>query len=218
MDVHAVYKRVGHRFRARRMERFLASFPGAASQSIVDVGGAPEFWDDRFLAVTLVNLGPSPDDLGAAVSYVKADGTALPFDDGEFGVAFSNSVIEHVGSQEAQEAFASEIRRVGRAVWVQTPSRWFPIEPHYLTPAIHWLPRAVQRALLRNYTVWGWITRPSPEYVRRVTEEIRLLTRKEMQALFPDCEIHSERFLGLPKSYIAMREAMPPTPKPTPPR
>jgi hypothetical protein len=36
---------------------------------------------------------------------------------------------------------------------------------------------------------------------------IRLLTRKEMAILFPDCEILTERMLGIiPKSYIAFRK------------
>ena len=36
----------------------------------------------------------------------------------------------------------------------------FPIEPHVLTPFIHWLPRKLQARLLRNFTVWGLMTRP----------------------------------------------------------
>ena len=37
-------------------------------------------------------------------------------------------------------------------------------------------------------------------------ETTRLLTRREMQVLFPDCQILTERILGLiPKSYIAVR-------------
>jgi hypothetical protein len=38
--------------------------------------------------------------------------------------------------------------------------------------------------------------------------EIRLLTLREMEELFPDCEILRERFLGIfTKSYIAFRPA-----------
>jgi hypothetical protein len=35
--------------------------------------------------------------------------------------------------------------------------------------------------------------------------DIRLLTHREMQILFPDCVILRERFCGLTKSYIAAR-------------
>jgi hypothetical protein len=54
--------------------------------------------------------------------------------DQEYDIAFSNSVIEHVGDWERQAAFASEIRRVGKNLWIQTPAKECPIEPHYLAP------------------------------------------------------------------------------------
>ena len=53
--------------------------------------------------------------------------------------------------------------------------------------------------------LWGWLARPSPEQVERFVRETRLLTHREMRALFPDCEIRRERFLGLTKSYVAVR-------------
>ena len=40
------------------------------------------------------------------------------------------------------------------------------IEAHSLTPCIHFLPRAMQRALIRNFTIWGLITRPTAEQAR----------------------------------------------------
>lgn len=137
--------------------------------------------------------------------FRAGDGCALPFADGEFDVVFSNSVIEHVGSWERQQAFAREARRVGRRLWVQTPAREFFIEPHLLAPFVHWLPRRTQRGLIRWATGWGWLTRPTPAQVDEFLAEVRLLTRREMTELFPDCEILTERFLGLPKSYIAVR-------------
>ena len=70
---------------------------------------------------------------------------------------------------------------------------------------IHWLPRAWQRRLVRWCTGWGWLSRPSPERIEALLDELRLLDGQEMQALFPDCEIRRERVLGLTKSYVAVR-------------
>jgi len=50
--------------------------------------------------------------------------------DGEFDLVFSNSVIEHVGDFERMRQFVHEARRVAKSYWIQTPSKWFPIEPH----------------------------------------------------------------------------------------
>ena len=124
-------------------------------------------------------------------------------------MVFSNSMIEHLFTRTNQAAFANEALRVGRGVWVQTPSRWFPIEPHLLTPGIHYLPKFFRRRLLRNFTVWGLLTRPQQSYVDRLVDEIALLTANDMRALFPGCELRRERVLGMTKSLIAVRRGPP---------
>ncbi len=59
--------------------------------------------------------------------------------------------------------------------------------------------------MLRNWTVWGWLVRPSNEQVEDALDEIRLLSHHEMLVLFSECAIERERFFGLTKSYIAVR-------------
>ena len=125
----------------------------------------------------------------------------------EYDIVFSNSVIEHVGEWQDQQAFAREVRRVGGKLWVQTPARECPFEPHYLAPFIHWLPKHWQKRLIRWCTVYGWIQRPSSEDIAEMVTSIRLLKKSEMMALFPDCELLVETLWGVfPKSYIAVRK------------
>lgn len=198
-------------FRRRRMERFLKRFPLTPETTLVDLGGRPEFWRevDPMPAITLVNIerGIERKPRPAGMELLVASALEVPLPDQSFDIAFSNSVIEHVGTWENQQRFAAEVRRLGRSFWVQTPAKEFPVEPHYIAPFIHWMPRGVQRKLLRNATVWGWGERPSPQLVEEKLDEIRLLTRREVERLFPDCEIIVERFMGIPKSYIAYRRA-----------
>ena len=79
--------------------------------------------------------------LREARPWISRDATNLhEFGDASFDIAFSNSVIEHLSTFENQARMAAEVRRVARAYWVQTPNFWFPIEPHFLVPAWHWLP------------------------------------------------------------------------------
>jgi ubiquinone/menaquinone biosynthesis C-methylase UbiE len=177
---------------------------------VIDLGGSPVTWADLTFPerITIVNLKERPQDtaLDGRSHYVRADALLTPFPDQVFDLAFANSVIEHVGDPKQQETFASEMLRVGRHVYCQTPNRWFPVEPHYLALLVHWLPRACFTYFVHRYmTVGGLITKPSREKHERVKAGIRLLSRRELQRLFPGCKIKTERFLGIPKSYAAYR-------------
>jgi hypothetical protein len=216
MDIHAVHRKVGARFRANRMRAFEVTFRPNASTRVLDVGGTPQAWDSTVVRpdLTLVNLPVKSfrQQSFPGMRPVAADACALPFRDKAFPIGYSNSTIEHVGTRERQWAFAHELRRVSDTYWVQTPNRWFPIEPHYLTPFVHWVPKPVRVRLLRRCTVWGWMTKPNSEQCRESVAEIRLLTAGEMARLFPEARIVKERVLGLPKSLIAVYDGNPSRP------
>jgi hypothetical protein len=204
-------------FRRRRMERFARELGIAAATSVLDIGGTPECWD--LLAVrprvTLLNTPRAKDDLGGAECWVAGDGRALPFRDRSFDVVFSNSVIEHVGDRESQQRFANEAARVGRSYWVQTPSRWFPVEQHLLTPLVHWLPRAWQRVLVPRCNLWSLLVRVTPDrrrfYIEHYLSDVRLLSAGDVRALFPGARVIRERFWGWTRSLIAVGMDSPPT-------
>jgi len=130
----------------------------------------------------------------------------LDFPNHSYDILFSNSVIEHVGSHENQKAFACEARRVGKKLWIQTPAYECPIEPHYLAPFIHWLPKKWQKKLIRKFTIRGILDRPTNLEIDIMVESTRLLSYKEFKCLFPDCEILIEKiFFIVPKSYVAIK-------------
>jgi len=206
IDIHAFYRPFMRRFRSRRMQFFASRFRVSNDVRILDLGGTSFNWQfiDSKPKITCVNLVPLHGDEPNFVYHV-GDGRRLAYSDNSFDIAFSNSVIEHVGDWADQQAFAREMRRVAPRYYVQTPNRKFFFEPHYLTPFIHFLPLGLQHRLARNFTVWGWLTRPSREAARAFVVERRLLTHREMQELFPDAEIVTERFLGMVKSIIAIK-------------
>ena len=187
------------------MRRFWDRFGLTTETSVLDVGGTAYNWSllperPRVVVLNLWTPDPASRD---GLTWLVGDGLRLPFRDGEFDVVFSNSVIEHVSTLENQRRFAEECRRVGRRYFVQTPNRFFPIDPHFATPFFHWLPRAWQRRLLRRFTLWGVATKPPPDLQERKLRTIRLLDPVVMGRLFPDAEIWRERFLGLTKSVVA---------------
>jgi SAM-dependent methyltransferase len=195
------------------MQRFLGECHVTAQTRVLDIGGTPDNWELAEVRprLVLLNMPRAHAELAGAAEWVAGDGRALPFRDGAFDVVFSNSVIEHVGDAASQQRFAGEVARVGRAFWVQTPNRWFPVEQHLLTPLVHWLPRRWRRAAVRRGTVWSWLTRPTPDrrefYIEHFLRDIRLLGRGELQTLFPGARVLRERFLGMTKSLIAVRGA-----------
>jgi hypothetical protein len=194
------------------MQRFVREFSIGPETRVLDVGGTPDDW--RMVSVqprvVLLNMPRAHADLAGAAQWVAGDGCSLPFRDQSFDIVFSNSVIEHVGDAASQHRFADEAARVGRAYWVQTPNRWFPVEQHLLTPFLHWLPKPWQRAVAKRVTVWSAVVRPSPDrrdfYIEHFLRDIRLLGPRELRKLFPAARILRERFLGVTKSLIAIRK------------
>ncbi len=192
------------------MQAFGSLFPLETTALILDVGGTPEIWSGlpQAARVVLLNLPRARNEVcSPQFLHVEGDGCQLPFADQSFDIVFSNSVIEHVGSRSAQQAFAAEVMRVGRSYWVQTPNRYFPVETHLLTPFVHWLPKRAAGWVIRRFTFWQMFSKVTKQeklwYLNHFIDDIRLLSAREMKLLFPGAQIRSEHFLGFKKSLIA---------------
>ena len=216
-----------HRFQTmlrRRRFRFvralLATLPPAAT--ILDVGGTQTFWEQ----VVELSEVDEPDALAAQRTIVlynvkeavvshpafigkAGDARAMhEFAAQQFDFVFSNSVIEHVGTYEQQKQMAQEVQRVARRYYVQTPYRYFPIEPHVLLPFFQFFPLFLRVFLLVHMgSPWGWKLKNRQE-AEAYLRSIRLLTKKELRALFPGARIYEEKFLGFTKSLIVYQEDM----------
>ncbi|MGN6371717.1 MAG: class I SAM-dependent methyltransferase [Solirubrobacteraceae bacterium] len=177
------------RARRRRHERFFAFTRLPPDARVLDVGcgrvGLRAL--EPHLDITGVDLIERLDYPGL---FVRADAASgLPFADDEFDLVYCSSVIEHVPPPK-RAAFAREIRRVGRGWFVQTPAFSFPIEPHSLLPAAHWLPTALRKRYWKLGAAGGW-------------EDIALLRRRELEDLFGPAL--PERVGPLVKSWVCVR-------------
>lgn len=202
---------VMQRFRARRGQEILRRFPDLSEMRVCDVGGSAHFWQSVGLRpreldvynIDVTETAPATDD-GESVPIIIYDGERLPVDDRHYDLALSNSVIEHVPVAQRQR-FADELSRVGTQVFLQTPNRGFPIEPHFVFPFIHWLPRSIGRHLVA-ITPWRILSRPDADTRRSYFDDTHLLDRAELERLFPTAELHPERVLGMTKSwYVIVR-------------
>jgi hypothetical protein len=205
LRIHAFYRFLRpyqEKTRKKRMRSYASLMGIRDGMSILDLGGLPTIWKNvsQPLHLTILNLpgamegGPSSHH---EIWYVEGDACRVSqFEGRVFDSVFSNSVIEHVGALDKREAFASEVRRLGKSYWVQTPSRWFPIEAHNGMP-FWWL----YPAALRRYLIKRW-RKKLPEWTEMI-EHTTVLDKREMRRLFPEAAILTERYCGIPKSYIA---------------
>lgn len=175
--------------------------------TILDVGGRPDYWAnvglEHVAEIRLLNNDESelsrPASNNLFVCEIGDARCLSSYCDQSIDLVHSNSVIEHVGQWQDMCAMADEAMRVGVSGWIQTPAWEFPIEPHFRLPFLHWFAPPVQRRMLGLSRAYGSLdTRGRRHHVDR----INLLSRAEVEALFPACDIYVERAL-LPKSYCA---------------
>jgi SAM-dependent methyltransferase len=180
---------VSLRSRERKLELFLEEIEPTPETTVLDVGvdelgfgegggcGTLNFFEERYpwperITALGIHEGSSFRARYPGIRYVQGDALALPFEDGEFDVVFSNAVIEHVGGRERQRQFVAEALRVGRKVFITTPNRRFPLEVHTLLPFVHWLPGRPAGAVY-DLLGKGW------------AKDIDLLSRRSLESLFP---------------------------------
>jgi len=200
---------INKKFRLRRFHVFTSLVEKNKTEKItqiLDVGGTEDFWDtmnypgDENIHITLLNLSAAPVK-NTKFTSVKGDACDLSeFKDNQFDIVFSNSVIEHLFTKENQQKMASEVRRVGKNYYIQTPNLYFPIEAHWQFPFYQFLPFKLKVWMTQHLNLGHFKkTKDKQAAITRVNE-VQLLTEKEMKILFPEARVFREYFLGLVKS------------------
>ena len=191
--------------RQRKYRLFLQLIRPASDMRILNVGatgtqlGLAEQFESFY--------GEHSHIVGGGISYAEAqdyrasfpgvqamvfDGCALPFRDKSFDIVYSNAVLEHLPGGDYVERFAREVQRVGKGWFITTPNLWYPIEPHYHLPFVQFLPEHTQRRLVQRLSKVPY-------------DNLQLLTRKKMRALFPQGEVIACRATFYPETLIAYR-------------
>lgn len=195
------------RARLRRWYEFERTFPGIADMTVLDLGGDARAWRDapvRPRRVILANIFEQQAEepwMEAIVADACDPEAELP----EADLVYSNSVIEHVGGHWRRQRFAAAVRKSER-YWVQTPNRYFPVEPHFMMPWLQHLPLRAKEALVTHWPVGNYAEMSDRDEIRESAMDIELLSAAEMEHYFPDAEIRREKVLGLSKSLIAVKQ------------
>ena len=203
---------MGQHMRTRRWEWFREEFPAIESMSVIDLGGTTEAWlraPVRPASVHVVNIEPESAETGAAWIHAdQADACDLPerIRSGCYDLVFSNSVIEHVGGHAQRMRFAEAVHKLSSRHWVQTPYRYFPVEPHWVFPGLQFMPLALRARLAYH---WPLVHTKAGSFndALLASMEVELISRTEMRFYFPNSDIRAERGLGLAKSLIAIKKS-----------
>lgn len=198
-------KSISDTLRRKRFEKFMLILRVKESVTILDVGGYQYFWEGSGLekSVTIINIR-LPKFQPKSYRWIQGDARRMSmFEDNTFDIAFSNSVIEHVGGFEKQKQMAKEIQRVATKYWVQTPYKHFPIEPHFVFPFYQYLPLKWRVFIAKNWP-FSFAKKLHLDPIFEA-QHIWPLNYRKMQTLFVGANIYRERFLGITKSLIAVR-------------
>lgn len=207
----------GARRRDQRAGWLSQTFPELARMSVIDLGGRLESWlraPVRPRHLHVVNLEPAPAEVPDWAEVEQGDVCDLPTHIAvrRYDLVFANSVIEHVGGHERRLRFAETVHGLSNAHWIQTPYRYFPIEPHWMAPGMQFLPLPARIAMAHHWPLG--CTRPTDrESTARAVLWTELLGFSQLRDYFPRSTIRLERLAGLPKSLIAVRGEVP-TPRP----
>lgn len=195
--------------RARRWQELLRCFPSLGDMRVLDLGGTPDAWriapvQPEHVVIVNINKKTVKQETDSTKTVVIGDACDLP---GElagqrFDLVYSNSLIEHVGGHAQRQRFADMVHTYGEHHWVQTPYRYFPIEPHWVFPAMQWLPFRT-RVMISQYWPYGHMKRSDKAKAIKKVASVELLSVTEMRNYFPESRIWRERMLGLPKSLTA---------------
>lgn len=198
------------RARVKRWTQFVERFPELPDMRVLDLGGTPAYWRSapvRPAHVTTVNIDDRLTDDADGDDWLRVvigDACAPGLDGERFDLVVSNSLLEHLGEHGRRQRFADVVRRSADQHWVQTPYRYFPLEPHWLFPAFQFLPRSARIAVTRTWPV-GHRYAPDRERAIALVDEVELVSGRAMRAYFPDSRIWFERVAGVPKSIVAIR-------------
>lgn len=200
---------ISSRRRAVRFRELMRRFPRLAAMRVLDLGGTPEFWRSAPVQpsfVTTVNLDPKFEPDEPWLHHVEGDACDPATVDecpGDYDLVVSNSLIEHVGGYQRRRDLATVVMSAAPAHWVQTPDRYFPVEPHYVAPGFQFLPVLTRARLVSRWPLAHERVYTTEDALAQVLT-IDLVSAAELRHLFPASTIWHERMFGLSKSLVAV--------------
>jgi len=149
---------VGNReSKARRIDAILQDYSGnkIEGKDILDVGCGSGAIADYFAAknqvtgIDVVDQRTEEFKMGR-FKFLQLDGPILPFRDESFDIVISNHVLAYIKDKDSHFRELARILRPGGIIYIATPNRYFPIDPHYKFPLLHYLPASIYNWIMKK--------------------------------------------------------------------
>jgi hypothetical protein len=206
------------RQRSALFRRFVAGLPRPLR--IIDLGGSAQMWS-RWgvtaadgLQIVLANdhrmdtTHRSEALPGRFISSWAVDVLdLLPSSYEEFDVVFSNSMLEHLPSRDAQQRLAATIAATGKPYFIQVPNRRCIVDPHFPHPLAAFFglwPRDLQVWAHHRHALGSTGRAKTREAAAAAIDSYHPFSRRDLARLFPDAAVVTEWNLGLPMSLVAL--------------
>jgi 2-polyprenyl-3-methyl-5-hydroxy-6-metoxy-1,4-benzoquinol methylase len=149
---HANTDRRSRDKKARRITGILkAELGDLTSKDVLDIGTGSGVIAStlRRVAGSVVSVDVTDDRIVRDFEFVPVQSEMLPFLDEMFDAVISNHVIEHVDDQLAHLLEVQRVLRPDGVCYLATPSKYWPLEPHFRLPLLSYLPQRLADAYVR---------------------------------------------------------------------
>lgn len=91
---------------------------------------------------------------------------------------------------------------MGNHYYLQTPNRFFLIEPYFLFPLFQVFPLKFKEFLVYYFKMSFMPKGKTKREARKIGNEVKLLSYDDLKKLFPKASIKKEKMFGLTKSFM----------------
>ena len=171
---HAILDVASRHEKAAKIIAVVSRFADLSRADVLDIGtGAGVIASDISRQAKSVTSTDMNDERRVKDGYkfVQVNDESLPFEDASFDVVVYNHVVEHVPDQQKHLDEIARVTRPGGIMYLATPNRFGPMDPHYKLPLVSWLPRPLATLYTRIVRRKKWDIYPvSPWGLRRLTK------------------------------------------------
>jgi ubiquinone/menaquinone biosynthesis C-methylase UbiE len=104
---------------------------------------------NRVLALDVVDQ-VSPE-IREKINFIKIDKDLSPFPSGEFDIAILNHILAHTKDKLKLLMEVNRLLKNNGICYIANPNRYYPIEPYYKIPFLHYLPQKLFLKLAKYF-------------------------------------------------------------------